>query len=320
MYSKRSSGRRPIRVSTRLCGALGLLGRQFDRGRVGLGRQGHPQQGPLRRVHRRRLQIARRHLAETLEAADLDLAAAVEGALQQLLAVRVVAGVMGDVALRQAVERRQRQEEMPVLDEPRHLAKEEGHQQRGDVGAVDIGVGHDDDPLVAQRLLAVMRSGAGAERQDDVRQLLVGAHLVGRRAGDVEDLAAQRQDRLGLAVARLLGRAAGAVALDEEDLGAGGAVAGAIGELAGQPQFARRRLARQLALLPPPLALLGALGDAIQQHPRGRRIAAEPMVEMVLDGTLDEPRRLGGGEPLLGLALKLRIADEQRQQRSRRPP
>ena len=36
---------------------------------------------------------------------------------------------------------------------------------------------------------------------------------------DVEDLAAQRQHRLRVAVAALLGRAAGGVALDDEDLG-----------------------------------------------------------------------------------------------------
>ena len=94
----------------------------------------------------------------------------------------------------------------------------------------------------------------------------------------------------------------------------GGAVAGAVGELAGQAQLARRGLARQLALLAPALALLGALGDAVEEQPRGRRIGAEPMVEMVLDGTLDEPRRLGRGQPLLGLALELRVAHEERQQ------
>src|SRR5215472_14933262 len=38
------------------------------------------------------------------------------------------------------------------------------------------------------------------------------------------------------------------------------------------------------------------------------------MIEMILDGALDEPRRLGRGEPLLGLALKLGVADEERQQ------
>ncbi len=99
------------------------------------------------------------------------------------------------------------------------------------MGAVDIGVGHDDDALVAQRFLAVLRADAAAERQHDVAQFLVGPHLVGRGAGDVEDLAAQRQDRLGFAVARLLRRAAGAVALDEEDFGARGGVAGAIGQV-----------------------------------------------------------------------------------------
>ena len=145
------------------------------------------------------------------------------------------------------------------------------------MGAVDIGVGHDDDALVAQRFFAIVRAGAAAERQDDVGELLVGPHLVGRGAGDVEDLAAQRQDRLGFAVARLLGRAAGAVALDQKDLGAGGAVAGAIGELAGQAQFARRGLAREFPLLAPPLPLFGALDDAVEQQrgaPPGRRRAS----------------------------------------------
>src|SRR6267154_3275936 len=147
-----------------------------------------------------------------------------------------------------------------------------------------------------------MRADAAAERQGDIAKLLVGPHLVGRGARDVEDLAAQRQDRLRLAVARLLGRAAGAVALDEKDLGSGGAVAGAVGELAGQAQFAGRALARHFALLAPPLPLLGALGDAVEQGPAGRRVGAEPMVEMVAQRRLDEARRLGRGEPLLRLA------------------
>src|SRR5205823_11421564 len=168
-----------------------------------------------------------------------------------------------------------------------------------------------DDALVAQPLLAVVRPRTRAEREDNVRELLVGAHLVGGGAGHVEDLAAQRQDRLGLAIARLFGRAAGAVALDEKNLGAGGAVAAAIGELAGKPQFAGRGLARQLALLTAPLALLGTFGNAVEKHACGRRIGAEPMVEMILDDTLDQPRRLGRGQPLLGLALELRVADEQ---------
>ena len=65
-------------------------------------------------------------------------------------------------------------------------------------------------------------------------------------AGDVEDLAAQRQHRLVGAVARLLGRAAGRIAFDDEEFGAGGGVLRAVGELAGQPQLAHRGLARRL--------------------------------------------------------------------------
>src|SRR5256885_16904667 len=116
--------------------------------------------------------------------------------------------------------------------------------------AVAIRVGHDDDALITQRLLAVMRADAAAERQRDIVEFLVGAHLVGRGARDIEDLAAQRQDRLRVAVARLFRRAAGAVALDEKDFGALGAVARAIRELPREAQLAGRALARHLALLP----------------------------------------------------------------------
>ncbi len=143
------------------------------------------------------------------------------------------------------------------------------------------------------------------------------AHLVGRGARDIQDLAAQRQDRLRLAVARLFRRAAGAVALDQKNLGAGGDVARAVGELAGQPQFARRALARHLLLLAAALALVGALGDAVEQQPAGRRVGAEPMVEMVAHRVLDQPRRLGGGQPFLGLPLELRVAQKHRQQHRR---
>ena len=75
-------------------------------------------------------------------------------------------------------------------------------------------------------------------------------HLVEARALDVEDLAAQRQHRLVLAVAALLGGAAGRVALDDEEFGLGRIALLAIGELAGQRGDVERALApRQLARL-----------------------------------------------------------------------
>ncbi len=41
------------------------------------------------------------------------------------------------------------------------------------------------------------------------------------------------------------------------------------------------------------------------------------MVELVLDRAFDDARRLGGGEPVLGLALEFRLADEHREHRRR---
>jgi hypothetical protein len=53
--------------------------------------------------------------------------------------------------------------------------------------AVDIRIGHDDDALVAQRLLAILLAEAAAESQHDVAEFLVRAHFVGRCARDIED-------------------------------------------------------------------------------------------------------------------------------------
>src|SRR5207244_5924497 len=107
-------------------------------------------------------------------------------------------------------------------------------QERGDMGAVDVGVGHDDDARIAQIFFAVVCAGAAADRLDQVGELHVGGELVLAGGGDVEDFSAQGKDRLGFAVARLLGAAAGRVALDDEEFGAFGSGIGAVRKLAGQ--------------------------------------------------------------------------------------
>ena len=114
-------------------------------------------------LHGGLLELGGQHLAEPLEAAHLDFRARFELALDQRLAMLLVAGVERLGALRQPVERRQREKEMPAADELRHLAIEEGEEQRGDVGAVNIGVGHHDDLVVAQIRLAVARARAAAQ-------------------------------------------------------------------------------------------------------------------------------------------------------------
>ena len=51
-----------------------------------------------------------------------------------------------------AVERRLRDVEVAPLEDLRHLPVEEREQQRPDVAAVDVGVGHQDDLVVAELL------------------------------------------------------------------------------------------------------------------------------------------------------------------------
>src|SRR4029079_15675405 len=135
------------------------------------------QQRTERRVHRRLLQLPHRHLAETFEARDVHFALAVELLLHQLLLMRIVARKKRLAALAQAIERRHGEIQMSLIDQPPHLLIEEGDQERGDMRAVDIGVGHDHHLLVAEILIAILRTGAATERLNEVGQKLIVAEL-----------------------------------------------------------------------------------------------------------------------------------------------
>ena len=104
-------------------------------------------QRPPGRVHRRVPELVRVHLAETLVALNL-------GPLAELLDRRLALlfGVRPDLFLAalHPVERRLRDVEVAVVDELLEMPVEEGQQQRADMRAVDVGIGHDDDPVVAQ--------------------------------------------------------------------------------------------------------------------------------------------------------------------------
>ena len=129
----------------------------------------------------------------------------------------VVARIDRLAAMGQFIERRHCEIEMAFIDQPRHLPVEERDQERGDMGAVDVGVGHDDDARIAQIFFTVVRERAAADRLSQVGELRVRYQLVLAGRGDIEDFSAKRKDRLGLAVARNLGGAAGGIALDDEE-------------------------------------------------------------------------------------------------------
>ena len=136
------------------------------------------------------------------------LALARNSRLENLFLVLVVTRIERFAAMREPVERWHRKVEMALFDQLRHLAIEEGDQERCDVGAVDIGVGHHDHLVVAQVLVAIMDAGPAAERLHEIGELLVLRKLALGGARHVQDLAAQRQHRLVRAITRLLRRAA----------------------------------------------------------------------------------------------------------------
>jgi hypothetical protein len=119
---------------------------------------------------------------------------------------------------------------------------------------------------------------------------LFAADLVCRGRSHVQDLAAYRKDRLGLAVPGLLGRPAGAVALHDEELGSRWIVIGAIGELAGQAELARGGcgLALHLALGPALQPLVHPIEHEAEERSPPVHMVGEEMIEMVAYGGLYE--------------------------------
>ena len=120
------------------------------------------------------------------------------------------------------VERRHRYIHMPLTDEVRHEAIQEGQQQGIDVGTIDIRIRHQDDLVVTQlrdvEIVAVALGEAAAEGVDHGLDLRVCENLIHRRLLDVQDLTTEWQDRLGLTVTAGLRRAARRITLDDEYL------------------------------------------------------------------------------------------------------
>ena len=151
---------------------------------------------------------------------------------------------------------------------------------------------------------------AGAERGDERADLGGGEHLVQARLLDVQDLAPQRQDRLGAPVAALFARAAGRVALDDEELRERGVLLLAVGELSGERARVERALAAdQLAGLARRLARARRLHDLLDDLLADPRVLLEVRAELVVDDLLDPGLDLGRDELVLRLRGELGVAD-----------
>ncbi len=213
------------------------------------------------------------------------------------------------------VERRLRDVDVAALDQFGHLPVEKRQQQRADVRTVDVRVGHDNDAVVAQLFGTVLfLADAAAERGDQRGDLGRAEQLVEARLLDVEDLAFQRQDRLELAVAPLLGGAAGRIALDQVKLAQRRVLLLAVGELAGQPHAVQHALAaRHFARLARRLAGARRIDDLGGDHACIGRPLIEEFAQLLRDDFLDHRAHLRGNQLFLGLGGEFRLGHLHRQ-------
>ena len=132
------------------------------------------------------------------------------------------------------MQRRHRGEDAAGIEQRPHVPVEQRQQQAADVRAVDIGIGHHDDLAVAGGVEVEGATRPGADDLNDRSALGVTQHVADRGLLHVEDLAAQGQQRLELALARQLRGAQRRIALDDEQLSAIDVFAAAIGQLGWQ--------------------------------------------------------------------------------------
>ena len=129
-------------------------------------------------------------------------------------------------------------------------------------------------------------------------------------------LPSQGQDGLGVAISALLGRAAGRVALDDEDLGERGVAHGAVGELAGKRRVLQRRLAPgQVACLSRRVSRARGVDRLGDDAARLARVLLEELAEQAVDGLLDQALDGWIAELRLRLTLELRIGELDRDHR-----
>ena len=157
------------------------------------------------------------------------------------LALLLVVAILTNLVLISAeVQGRCGDVQVTFLYDAGHETIEKGHDKRVDVRTIDVGVGHDDNLIVAQLvdvgLLIVFAFNAEthANALYDVHYRLGLEHLMPLHLLYIQYLSFQRKYGLRVAVAPLLGRTTCRVALHEEYFRRFGVFVRAVGQLTGQ--------------------------------------------------------------------------------------
>ncbi len=194
--------------------------------------------------------------------------------------------------------------DMATGDEFGHLAEEEGEEEGADVAAVHIGVGHDDDFLIAEFGGIEVVADAAAQGLDEDADFFKAQDFVEAGFFDVDDFAFEGEDGLILDVASLGGGATCGIAFDDEEFGVV-ALTLAIAEFGGHGAgFEGGFAAGEFAGLAGGLAGLGS-DDALQAEFFGiAGVLFEPGFEAVVDRVTDKGLDLWIEEFFLGLIVE----------------
>ena len=162
------------------------------------------------------------HFTEALKALDRVIGLLTK-AFDRLLEVAFVVAIGVIFAALHLVERRTSDINVAAFHQGLLITEEEGEDQGTNVGAVHVGVSHNDDPVITKILLIEFfapNAKAKGRNQGLDFGVFVDLGVVGFL--DVENLAAQGQDGLKTTIPALLGRTASGIPFHDVDLGFAG--------------------------------------------------------------------------------------------------
>ena len=198
------------------------------------------------------------------------------------------------------------------MNQGQQVPVEKGQQQRADVMPIRVGIHQQDHPTIPQIALVVVLARPAPQRRQHILELLVAEHLLVVRLFYVEHLATKRQDRLRPPVSPLLRRAAGRVALNDEELRVVRIARTAVRQLARQVELVAHRLltphlvGRRTRCRTGTRGLQDAEGNGVART----RILVQVTLQLRPDQRTHRRLHLGVVQPILRLTLELRIGQE----------
>ena len=250
------------------------------------------------------------HLAQTFVTLNVVLVGIIEFG-HELVFSFIVVDVLQNLArlgvlLFQTVQRGLRDIDIAAIDEVGHIAIEERQQQNANMRTVDIGIGHDDDAMVAGRVAVVIFADIRANCRNKARNGVARKCAMQTSTLDVQNFATEGQNCLVFAVTRLLGRTTCGITLDDEDFRQGGIFARAVGKLARHAERIEHALAaRHFASFAGGLSRFKRLGRLANDAFGWGGVLLEVFREALRHGTLHQTANLGVAE--LGFRLTLEL-------------